>query len=196
MSNLSPDLSGLRESLGPVWVARLRSGITLAVLALLVVIGVRVGIDRVAEPFPQAEDAPICTETQLSSGNAVRREDVTVSVLNAGGANGLASRTRSDLVDRGFGEGQVGDAPEDAPRVANSQIWTTEGPTAAVRLVRSHLQGPTRIVDREGPGAGITVVIGENFSDVTDGRDVARARGAETTCVPTVPPETVDDTLP
>lgn len=177
------------DVLSPTWLGRLRTAATLIVLVVIVFVAVRIGLDRVAKPFPQSEETPICTTTDLLAGDTVEPNDVTVSVLNAGGADGLASRTLSDLGDRGFGRGQLGDAPEGA-RVASSQIWTSNGPTAAVRLVRSHLSGKVEIVDREGPSAGITVVVGAKFSEVQDGRKKLRARDDETTCVPTTLEET------
>lgn len=187
-------LTGLRrltDSLGPVWTARLRSAATLMVLALLVVLAVRVGFSQVDQPFPGDEDPPLCTVTDLDEGDRVRPEDVTVSVLNAGGADGLASRTLSDLNDRGFGRGELQNAPDGTPRVANAQIWTTQGRTAAVRLIRSHLPGKVRVLDRSGPAPGVVVVVGENFGGIQDGRAQLRARGPETTCVPAVPAESV-----
>ena len=187
------ELRKVKAAIGPAWLARIKSTVTLAALVLLVFVAVRIGLDRVAEPFPQAEEAPICTPTALVAGDVVRAVDVTVSVLNAGGPDGSASRTLSDLNDEGFGRGQLGDAPEDTPRVVNSQIWTTEGTTAALKLVRSYLSGKVTIIDREGPLAGITVVVGEKFpgvKDSEDGKDKVVVRsGDETTCVPTVPVE-------
>jgi hypothetical protein len=192
MSNPLGDLPRLVSGISPAWRARLRAGATLGVLLLLVAVAVRVGLDRVSEPFPQVEEPPLCTPTDLQAGDRVQPEQVTVSVLNAGGPSGLASRTLSDLVDEGFGRGQLDNAPEDSPRVRRSQIWSPEGSTAAVRLVQSHLQGRTRVVERQGPAAGITVVVGENFETVKDGRGAVRVTAeAETTCVPTAPAETV-----
>jgi hypothetical protein len=191
MDNPLTELRRLTDPLGPVWTARLRSAATLTVLVLLVVLAVRVGFSQVAQPFPQAEDPPLCTDTDLDEGDRVRPDDVTVSVLNAGGEAGLASRTLSDLNDRGFGRGALQNAPEDTPRVTNAQIWTTEGRTAAVRLILSHLTGTVRVVDRSGPAPGVVVVVGEGFGGIQDGRAQLRARGAETTCVPAVPAESV-----
>lgn len=192
----SPRLNPLDElrkvtaAIGPAWLARIKSTATLAALVLIVFIAVRIGLDRVAEPFPQsAEEAPICTPTDLVEGDVVRAGDVTVSVLNAGGPDGSASRTLSDLTDESFGRGRLGDAPEDTPRVVNSQIWSTDGPTAAVKLVRSYLNGKVTIVDREGPLAGINVVVGEKFPGVKDGKQKIMVRADESTCVPTVPVE-------
>ena len=190
MKNPFDDVPKPSDVLSPEWLARLRTGVTLAALALLLLVAVRVGFDRVAEPFPQSEETPICTPTDILAGDAVEPGDVTVSVINAGGANGLAGRTLSDLGDQGFGSGQLADAPEGTKRVVNSQIWTTEGPTAAVRLVRSYLKGKVTIVDRQATTVGVTVVVGENFRDVKDGKSRFRAKDDETTCVPTAPVET------
>lgn len=189
MSSPFGDLVTRARSISPAWRSRLRTGATLLVLLVIVAVAVRIGVDRVAEPFPESADPPICTDTPVSAGDAVRAGEVTISIINAGGANGLAGRTLSDLVDRGFGRGQLADAPEGTRRVRNAQIWTTDGATAAVKLVRSHLAGKVTVVEREGTLGGITVVVGEDFSDVKDGRKQVRARADETTCVPTVPVE-------
>ncbi len=196
MSGLLDDLTRYARSIGPVWLARLRTAATLGVLALLVVVAVRVGLDRVAEPFPESADPAICTPTPVAAGDPVLPGAVTVSVINAGGANGLAGRTLSELVDLGFGRGELGDAPEGTRRVATSQIWTTEGTTAAVKLVRSYLKGKVTIVERDGPVGGLNVVVGEGFKDVKKGRAQFRAESDETTCIPTAPVETPAPSAP
>lgn len=190
MSNPFNDLPRLTDVMSPAWVARLRTTVTLAVLVLLVYVAVRIGLDQVAEPFPQSEETPICQPTAVQDGDKVSSGDVTVSVLNAGGPDGLASRTMSDLRDRGFGGGQLANAPDDTPKVGKSQIWTNDGTTAAVKLVRSYLKGRVRVVDREGPAVGINVVVGNEFKGVKDGRAKVTVRDDETTCVPTAPLET------
>lgn len=196
MSGPLDDLTGFVRSISPAWLARLRTGATLTVLVLLVLLAVRMGVERVSEPFPESTEPPICTDAPLQEGDTVTPADVTVSVINAGGANGLAGRTLGALTDQGFGRGQLDDAPEGTPKVVTSQIWTTEGETAAVRLVRSHLKGKVTIVDRQGPGVGITVVVGAKFKDVKNGRQKFQATGDETTCVPTVPAEVPADPSP
>lgn len=183
------ELRKITGAISPVWLARLRTAVTLAVLVLVVFVAVRIGLDRVTKPFPQSEETPICTPTDLRDGDVVLAGDVTVSVLNAGGPDGSASRTLSDLGDKGFGRGQLDDAPDDTPRIVNSQIWTTEGTTAAVKLVRSYLNGKVTIVDREALVPGINVVVGMQFPGVKDGKTKVRVRADESTCVPTAPLE-------
>lgn len=189
-STLLDDVRRSVGSLSPAMVARLRSALTLAALLLLVLLAVRIGVDRVSEPFPESTEPPVCTDEALAAGDTVEPGDVTVSVLNAGGANGLAGRTLSELADRGFGRGDLGDAPEGTRKVVRSQIWTTDGETAAVRLVRTYLLGKVTIVDREGPLPGLNVVVGTKFRDVKNGTAQTKAGEGETTCVPTVPAET------
>ncbi|MGA8846125.1 MAG: LytR C-terminal domain-containing protein [Nocardioides sp.] len=190
MKNSLDNLPKPSDVLSPRWLARLRTGATLAVLAVVLLVGVSVGVSRVTDPFPQAEETPICTQVDLVAGDVVEPAQVTVSVLNAGGPNGLAGRTLSDLSDEGFGRGQLADAPKGTSRVVNAQIWTTDGPTAAVRLVRSYLRGKVRIVERPATTTGITVVVGEKFGDLKTGKAQFRARDDETTCAPTTPVET------
>ena len=168
------------------WIARLRAAATLTVLVLLVLVAVRVGVNQVSEPFPESQDAPICTTLDLAQGDDLRPADVTINVLNAGDQSGLAGRTLSDLQDSGFGIGDASDAPDDVEAVANAQIWSPDGTTAAVRLVRSYLQGKVRVVDRASPSAGLTVVVGGNFGGVKEGRAKVKVKVDQTTCVPTI----------
>lgn len=190
-STLLDDARRSVSSLSPALVARLRSAITLAALVLLVLLAVRIGVDRVSEPFPESAEPPVCTDETLAAGDTVVPGDVTVSVLNAGGANGLAGRTLSELADRGFGRGDLADAPEGTRKVVRSQIWTAGGEeTAAVKLVKTYLLGKVTVVDREGPLPGLNVVVGTKFRDVKDGTAQTKAGEGETTCVPTVPAET------
>ncbi|WP_323794024.1 hypothetical protein, partial [Nocardioides sp.] len=52
------------------------------------------------------------------------------------------------------------------------------------------LKGKVTVVEREGTLPGINVVVGTKFRDVKDGAAQMEASDDETTCVPTLPPET------
>ena len=186
MSDHRPGRPQVSEVLSEAWIARLRAAATLTVLVLLVLVAVRVGVNQVSEPFPESQDAPICTTLDLAQGDDLRPADVTINVLNAGDQSGLAGRTLSDLQDSGFGIGDASDAPDDVEAVANAQIWSPDGTTAAVRLVRSYLQGKVRVVDRASAPAGLTVVVGGNFGGVKEGRAKVKVKVDQTTCVPTI----------
>ncbi len=42
------------------------------------------------EPFPEKADAPTCVDAVVAVGDVLRPGAITVSVLNAGGRDGLA----------------------------------------------------------------------------------------------------------
>src|SRR3954465_2994620 len=105
--------------------ARLRTAITLAALAVLTVLGVTWGWAQVLKPFPGKVDAPICVDTSYKAGDELFVQDVTVSVLNASGREGLAARTLQQLEDAGFAGGQTANAPKGTPLTPPPRTWGT-----------------------------------------------------------------------
>jgi hypothetical protein len=65
----------------------------------------------------------------------------------------------AQLVERGFVEGDVGDAPLPA---ASTQIWSSEPTNPAVLLVKQQFK-QAKIVPGDPLGDGIVVVVGEKF---------------------------------
>jgi hypothetical protein len=169
-------------ALGP----RVRSAATLGALAVLLLAGVSWGWSAVTAPFPKSVDAPVCEDTTLAAGEKVYPDQVTVSVLNAGTREGLASRTMEQLVDKGFVQGQGANAPARA-QVATAEIWTDDPRSAAVRLVATYLarNGRGVAIRKAAPEAlGINVVVGDRFGDVVKGRKSFTARHDATICSP------------
>jgi hypothetical protein len=163
-----------------------RSAITLVGLALLVVIGAAWGWSAVTKPFPGKADAPLCVQRTIPSGDRVFPVQVTVSVLNAGTREGLAGRTMQLLTDDGFAEGDLGNAPS-ATDVPRAEIWTTDPGSPAVRLVASRLGRGTQVVRRDAPAAGVVVVVGDGFSDLSKGPKSVVAESVSEICSPPVP---------
>lgn len=159
-----------------------RTAATLGVLALLLVFGVTRGLDAVSEPFPENEPAPVCVDSAVSAGDLLRTAGVTVSVINAGTTTGLARSTLDDLGKQGFDEGEVDNRRE--PEVGSAQIWSPDGRTPAVRLVRSYLGGQVRIVERSASTDGVTVVVGDDFPGVRKGRFQVKVTEDGTVCGP------------
>jgi hypothetical protein len=166
----------------PRALGHLRTAATLVVLSLLVVFAVTRGLSSVSKPFPKSEDPPICVDELLEEGDVLRPANVTVSVVNAGTRSGAARAALDALVEQGFAQGQVSNQPDNA--IATSQIWITGDRRAAVRLVRSHLGGRVEVVERESTVAGITVVIGNEFSGVRSGRGQVKIATESTVCSP------------
>lgn len=167
---------------------RLRSTITLLVLAVLMVAGGAWAWSALFSPLPEgglggttsAEE--ICEERTVEAGTRLRPGGVTVSVVNAGDRVGAARRTLDRLVGAGFAEGSQGNAPDDAD-VRRVQIWTQDPDDPAVRLVASYLGDP-RIEPREVDVPGIYVVVGDEFDELADGRNAIPVREDVTVCGP------------
>ncbi|KQV63297.1 hypothetical protein ASC64_16980 [Nocardioides sp. Root122] len=138
----------------------LRSALTLAVLALLVVVASLWGWAAFTEPFPKDEPVPICENATITAGSEVRRDQVVVSVFNGSGRSGLAGSTSAQLAERGFVAGDVADSPQPA---ATTQIWSSDPTNPAVKLVQKQFKG-AEVVPGNPIGVGVVVVVGEKFT--------------------------------
>jgi hypothetical protein len=166
-------------------VPSLKSAVTLAVLAVLLVVGVSWGFAQVTEPFPGKVDPPICVETSFPAGERIYPQDVTVSVLNASKREGLAGRTMAEFIADGFDEGQTRNAP-DGTAVERVEIWTTDADNPAVLLVRSRL-GQAEVLEKADPGAaGIVVVVGDLFEETFEGRPSIKTDDDVVVCGPSL----------
>lgn len=149
--------------------ARLRTALTLGVLGVLLLIGVTWGWSAVTAPFPESTDTPICTDTTVPAGTKVYPDQVLVSVANAGNTEGLAGRVMLLLTDAGFGAGRTDNAPPTA-EVEFAEIWTDDPRNPAVRLVASRLGERAKIVEAESDLPGVTVIVGDDFTKLVEGR--------------------------
>lgn len=165
------------------WSAPLRSTTTLLVLVGLLVVGVAWGWSAVTAPFPGRPSAPVCSQVTVAKGEKLYPGQVTVSVLNAGTREGLASRTMQDLLDGGFAEGSLANAP-DKTKVGLAEIWTDDPDNPAVRLVRTALGRGVDVVRRDPVAPGVNVVVGDDFGKVRNGRRFVRASKDSRVCSP------------
>lgn len=140
----------------------LKSALTLAVLALLVVIAAVWGWAALTQPFPQDEPVAICEDATVTAGSEVRRDQVVVSVFNGSGRSGLAGATSAQLTERGFVAGDVGDAPAPA---TSTQIWASDPTNPAVALVAQQFK-KAKVVPGDALGPGVVVVVGEKFKSL------------------------------
>jgi capsular polysaccharide biosynthesis protein len=159
-----------------------RTAVTLGVLGLLLVFGVVRGLDAVSDPFPVNEEPPVCVDSTVTAGDILRAPGVTVSVINAGRKTGLARTTLDDLKAEGFAAGEVANVPDKS--VQSAEIWSPDGRTAAVRLLETYLGGTVRVVKRQSSVAGITVVVGDQFPGVQEGRLQIKVHADGTVCGP------------
>ncbi|MBI2245763.1 MAG: LytR C-terminal domain-containing protein [Nocardioides sp.] len=160
-----------------------RSAITISALGLLLVVAALWGWSAATDPLPAKVDTPICVDRTVAAGTKVFAQDVTVSVYNAGTREGLAGRTMQLLTDDGFAEGNSGNV---SARVEVVQIWTLDPKNPAVQLVASRLGPDVEIERRDGPGAGVSIVVGDGFQDLVEGRRSVQAEDDATICSPPV----------
>ena len=162
----------------------LRSAATLIGLSLMLVAGAAWGWAQISKPFPGKVDPPVCVESTFSDGDKIYPQDVTVSVLNASGREGLAARTMQALVDQGFDEGDTANAPK-GTEVALAEIWAADEANPAVRLLRTRF-GQIEVADRDHAAAGLVVVVGDQFQKLREGRSSVRVREDVVVCGPAV----------
>jgi hypothetical protein len=157
--------------------------LTLAVLAVLVLVGVAWGWASLTTPFPHKAATKVCYPTRLQPGDRVSAPKVTVSVYNASERSGLAERTMSAFEDQGFGSGSVGNAPKDAT-VVYAQIWTDDRHNPAVQLVKSRLGARAHVIEHAAKGPGVTVLVGPAFTKLVAGKQSTKVSEATTICSP------------
>lgn len=170
---------------------KFRSLATLAALGVLMLVGVTWGWSAVTSPLPNYEDPPICEDTTLAAGDKAYPDQVTVSVINAGNREGLASQTMEQLVGKGFFQGELANAASGV-NVAGAEIWTDDPGSAAVRLVATYLakNGKGVVIREQEPDElGINVVVGDKFTGVVSGRKAVAAQSDATICSPPPPTE-------
>lgn len=161
----------------------LKSGLTLGVLAIMVIAGAVWGWTALTEPFPKPAPPPKCQDVDVAAGDKVRRDEVTVSVFNAGKRVGLAKRTLELLANKGFAEGNQGNAPA-GTKVQVAQVWAADASNPAVQLVVSWLPKGTKVVPGERLGDGVVVVVGDGFEALRKGRQKVKAGADTTICSP------------
>jgi hypothetical protein len=148
---------------------RIRTAITLAALALLMLLGVTWGWAQMTKPFPGKVDAPICVDTAYKAGDELFVQDVTVSVLNASGREGLAGRTLQELESVGFAEGETANAPKGTALSTPAEIWVDDIDNPGAKLLRARLGQVPVVSHPENTKAGITVVVGDSFGELRQG---------------------------
>ncbi len=166
--------------------AKLRTAITLAALAVLMVLGVTWGWGQMTKPFPGKVDAPICVDTTYHEGDELFVQDVTVSVLNATAREGLAGRTLADLEDAGFAEGQAATAPKGTKLDGPAEIWVDDADNPGAKLLRARLGKVPVVAHPEADYAGVVVVVGDAFAALREGPESVVLTDDAVVCSPPV----------
>lgn len=160
-----------------------KTTLTLAVAALVLLLALLWGWSALTAPLPELAKAPACVETPVSKGDEITPSQVTVSVLNAGKRAGLASRTMTAFMDQGFTRGDSGNAPS-GTKVATAEIWTDDPESPAVALVRSRL-GKAKVREHSLDNVGVVVVVGDRFKKLGKGVASVTSTTDTTICSPT-----------
>ena len=163
--------------------ARTRSAVTLAILAVIFVIGVAWAWSTVTDPFPEKEEQPACSDSSYAAGDRITPGNVLVNVFNASGTDGLASETMQALVRKGFAEGAISNTAADTGK-SGVLIWSTDPDGAGARLLQTYFGKDAEIVDQTTADPGITVVVGEGFPGIKDGKTGLKAKDAGVVCSP------------
>ena len=163
--------------------ARARSAVTLAVLAVVFVSGVAWAWSTVTDPFPEKVEQLACTDSSFAAGDRVTPGNVLVNVYNASSTDGLAGETMDALVRKGFAEGTISNTAA-ATGGSGVVIWATDPDGPAAKLLRTYLGKDAEIVDQATADPGITVVVGEGFPGIKDGKHGVKAKDDAVVCSP------------
>lgn len=163
---------------------RLVSWVTLAVAGVLALVMAVWGFSSLTAPIKKD---PSATESSNNGGcvpagaSYVHRNEVTVSVFNAGKETGRAQKTLDMLERAGFVPGAVGNAPS-GDKVARAEVHTTKADDPRARLVALALGKGTKVVVTTVIGPGLDVIIGDKFKRLDPGAPGRVRASAAVTC--------------
>ena len=160
-----------------------RSAVTMGALAVVFVASAAWGWAKVTQPFPEKVEPAPCTSTLIKKGDDLAPPQVMVTVLNGGGANGLAGKTMDKLIGFGFAKGDTGNAP-DTDGAVTAQVWSDDPGDPAAILLASYLGSDVDIVDQPSGYPGVTIVVGKRFQGVVEGHPTVTARKDAYVCTP------------
>ena len=162
------------------------TGVTLVVLVAILVAGGLYGLNSLLRPVPKDKSTATstCSSTDVRRGQRLRSRQVEVSVFNAGTRSGLADRVMIGLRNRGFRQGEVGNAPS-GTGVKKAQVWTTQRNDAAARLVLRQFRKDIRIhVVKTDLGPGVDVVVGNGYTSLGKPIPVLVVKKPSAACLP------------
>jgi hypothetical protein len=149
-----------------VTVRKLTTAITLVTLLLVLGAMAVYGFDKALAPLPGGDSSAgdsRCSDSEKEVQTFLHRNEVQVSVYNAGSRDGLAGKTLEQLEAAGFKAGNAGNAPRTA-EVRRAVVWTTTPNDSSAKLVAVALGHGTRIeVTETDLGPGVDVIVGNRF---------------------------------
>jgi hypothetical protein len=165
--------------------ARTRSAVTLALLAVVFVAGAAWAWSSVTEPFPEKEEQPACVDSEVAEGDRITPGAVLVNVFNASNTEGLAGETLDALKRKGFAEGTTSNTSTEVGG-SGAVIWAPDPDGPAAKLLKTYFGSNTEIVDQATAEPGITVVVGEGFPGIRNGKNGIRAATDSIVCSPPI----------
>ncbi len=138
------------------------------------------GDDTTASERPKAGKG---CDPGLKKGDQVTTREVTVSVFNAGSRSGLAAETQDQLVARNFIRGDIGNAPAGFSGVRQVRVLAPTVNDPAARLVALQFGRHTIVqATRNDLGAGVDVVVGNDYVGLVKATDRVRATARGSGC--------------
>jgi hypothetical protein len=144
-------------------------------------------------PRPVTAAAPVhATTTTTTEAHSL----VSVNVLNASTANGLAHFTAAALLFQHFRIAEIGDASTPLAGGTSEILYGPSGKKAAAALA-SVLTGPvTTVADPNLTGQNVSLLVASDALKVTPAAGGSAPETAPTTTVPTAPAPTTTTTIP
>jgi hypothetical protein len=116
----------------------------------------------------------------------VRASDVRVKVLNGSGVQNAAGNTSQSLTGEGFVAGGTGNEPRGT--IDKTEIRYASSDLAKAQLLNTFVPGATLVPDSSLSGTDVVLVLGKNFSGLSDGAP-ATTGGAAAPTATTLSPE-------
>ena len=166
----------------------LKSAVTLVVLTVLLVLVGLWGWNAATEPFPGKLRPRRCArDVRSHAGEQVFPQQVTVSVYNASDRNGLAGRTMDAASWTRASTRATPATRRGTPRSTRRRSGPTTPDNPDVQLVATPARGGRpRWSAETGWGAGVTVVVGDEFEELARARRSVIADDDADICSPPV----------
>ncbi len=143
---------------------RMRSFVTLSVLAAILMVGAVGGWRALTQPVPERSSAR-CVDTDVAAGSVLTPDQVAIRIMNASGQAGLASRTMEALTARGFASAGTGNLANS--QITGIRIWSDDPSNPAVVLLRSQFKKAKVVTGMPSDEPGLVIVLGKKPSKLS-----------------------------